>query len=171
MRRQPWSDIIPLFRALGANATLFDGGSRPLRLDDLYAGTGHPADAILTEVVLPAQPASTAAAFRKYARSAVDIATLNCAARVQVDNGRCADIRLLVGATPRPAERVPTAEDCLVAQELTDDTIAVAAAEAAAMVDTGDDLRASATYRTHLVAVGITRCLEEIRHRLREELI
>ncbi len=168
MRRQPWSDVIPLFCALGASATLFDGESRPRRLDDIYAGAGHPADAILTEVVLPEQPANTAAAFRKYTRSAVDVAILNCAALTQVDDGRCADIRLLVGATPRLAETVPAAEDYLIGQELTTTTIKVAAAEAAATVRTGDDLRSSATYRTHLVAVGITQCLEEIRHRLGE---
>jgi len=168
MRRHPWSDIIPLFRALGAEVTLFDGELLSRRLDDLYAHPGHLRGSILTEVVLPPPPDNAAAAFRKFARSTVDVAGLNCAAMVQLDDGRCAEVRLLVGGTPRAAERVCAAEDYLVGEELTAATIAGAAAEAAATVDTGDDMRATASYRTHLVGIGTTRCLEEIRYRLQE---
>ncbi len=166
MRRQPWSDVIPLFMALGASVVLFDGESHSQGLHDLYRKPGRPVGSILTEVVLPPQPAHAAAAFRKHARSTVDVATLNCAVMVEHDDGRCADARLFVGATPRLAQRVPAAEDCLVGEELTAATISVAATAAATTLPTGDDLRATATYRTRLVAVGITRCLEEVRHRL-----
>jgi carbon-monoxide dehydrogenase medium subunit len=166
VRRQPWSDVIPLFRALGASMTLFDGEDRSGPIDDLYAEAAHLTGTILTEVVLPRQPAGTAAAFWKFTRSAVDIATLNCAALIQAQESGCVRARVFVGATPRLAAAVPSAEAALVGTDLSASAIAAAARAAADEVSTGDDLRATAAYRTRLVSVGVTRCLEKAQERL-----
>jgi len=166
VRRQPWSDVIPLFRTLGASMRLFDGDVRSGPIDDLYTEAAHLTGTILTEIVLPPQPARTAAAFWKFTRSAVDIATLNCAALIQVDEGRCTRARVFVGATPRLAAAVPSAEAALVGTDLSTAAIATAARAAADEVATGDDLRATSAYRTRLVSVGVTRCLETAQRRL-----
>ena len=166
VRKQPWSDVIPLFRALGASITLFDGVERSESVDDLYSEVAHLTGTILTEVVLPRQPAGTAAAFWKFTRSAVDIATLNCAALIQAEEGRCVRARIFVGATPRLAAAVPSAAAALVDTDLSTAAVVAAARAAAAEVSTGDDLRATAAYRTRLVTVGVTRCLEHAKHRL-----
>ncbi len=165
-RKQPWSDIIPVFRALGASITLFDGDERSESIDDLYTETAHLTGTILTEVVLPRQPAGTAAAFWKFTRSAVDIATLNCAALIQSEEGTCIRARIFVGATPRLASAVPSAEAALVGTDLSAADIVAAARAAADEVSTGDDLRATAAYRTRLVSVGVTCCLESAKRRL-----
>ena len=166
VRKQPWSDIIPLFRALGASITIHDGDERSGPIDDLYIEAAHLTRTILTEVVLPPQPAGTSASFWKFTRSAVDIATLNCAALVQVEGDRCIRARIFVGGTPRLAAAVPSAEAALVGTDLSGAAIAAAARAAADEVRTGDDLRATAPYRTRLVSVGVTRCLEDAKRRL-----
>jgi len=168
VRRQPWSDVIPLFRALDTSATLFDGEYRTVPLDDLYGESAHLTGAILTEVVLPAPPVGTAAAFWKFTRSAVDVATLNCAAKVEAADGRCTRARIFIGATPRLATEAPAAEAVLDGTNLSDAVIADAARVAAEEVKTGDDLRASAAYRSRLITVGVTRCLADIRRRIGE---
>jgi aerobic carbon-monoxide dehydrogenase medium subunit len=166
VRKQPWSDVIPLFRALGASMTLFDGEERSGSIDDLYTEAAHLTGAILTEVALPRQPARTAAAFWKFTRSAVDIATLNCAVLIQAEEDGCVRARIFVGATPRLAAAVPSAEAALVGTNLSAAAVAAAARAAADEVSTCDDLRATAAYRTRLVSVGITRCLEHAKRRL-----
>jgi carbon-monoxide dehydrogenase medium subunit len=156
VRKQPWSDVIPLF----------DGDERSGPIDDLYAEVAHLTGTILTEVVLPRKPAGTAASFWKFTRSAVDIATLNCAVLVQAEGDRCIRARIFVSATPRLAVAVPSGEAALVGTDLSAAAIAAAARAAADEVSTGDDLRATAAYRTRLVSVGITRCLEQAKRRL-----
>ena len=165
-RKQPWSDVIPVFRALGASITLFDGDEWSGSIDDLYTEATHLTGTILTEVVLPRQPAGTAAAFWKFTRSAVDVATLNCAALIQSEEDTCIRARIFVGASPRLAAAVPSAEAALVGTDLFAADIVAAARTAADEVPTGDDLRATAAYRTRLVSVGVTRCLESAKRRL-----
>jgi CO/xanthine dehydrogenase FAD-binding subunit len=166
VRRQPWSDVIPLFRALDASVALFDGDSRTVPIDDLYRESAHLTGTILTEVVLPRPPRRTAAAFWKFTRSEVDISTLNCAAMIRTDGNRCTQARIFVGAIPRLAVEASAAEDALLDTDLSDDAIAVAAGVAAAEVETGDDMRATAAYRSRLVSVGVTRCLVDARRRI-----
>ena len=166
VRKQPWSDVIPLFRALGASIMIFDGDRRSEPIDHLYAEAAHLTGSILTEVVLPRQPVGTAAAFWKFTRSAVDIATLNCAALTQTEAGRCIRARIFVGAIPRLAAAVPSAEAALVGTDLSVAAVAAAALAASDEVLSGDDLRATAAYRTRLVSVGVTRCLEHAKRRL-----
>jgi len=168
IRKQPWSDLIPLFRALDASVTLYDGAERTVPIGDLYREAAHLTGAILTEIELPRPAPGTAAAFWKFTRSAVDVATLNCAAMLTIDGGRCARARIFVGATPRLAAPVPTAEAALVGKPLSESSIATAARAAAEAVRTGDDLRGTATYRTRLVEVGVARCLTEAKRRLGE---
>lgn len=162
IRRQPWSDLVPLFLALGATIRHFDGTEHEAALSSLYERSGHRPDDILIEVILPSYGAGAAAAFEKFTRSAVDIALLNCAVWISIDEGRCTTARVYVGATPRPAAAIPSVAGYLEGKELDQQVIAEAARLGATDVATGDDRRASAAYRTHLVEVGIRRCLTRI---------
>jgi len=168
VRRQPWSDVIPLFRALDATITVFDGEYRTMAIGELYEGAAHLAGAVLTEIQLPRPSVGTEAAFWKFARSEVDIATLNCAVMLRTDGDRCTAARIYIGATPRLAAAASAAEEVLRGGDLSDDAVATAARTAAGEIETGDDLRGDAAYRTRLVGVGVTRCLEATRNRIRE---
>jgi CO/xanthine dehydrogenase FAD-binding subunit len=162
VRRQPWSDVVPLFLALGATVRHFDGTEHEETLAELYGKPGHTPEDILIEVVLPVPKPTAAAAFEKFTRSVVDIAVLNCVVFVRSEHERCVEARVYVGGTPRSAAAVPAVVEKLQGRSLDDEVISEAAQIAAAEVPTGNDRRTTAAYRTHLVEVGLGRCLRRI---------
>lgn len=162
----PWSDVITLFLALGAQVTLFDGEEQTIPLSELYPTGRRLQGAILTEVVLPAPPRGSGAAFHKFSRTGFDIAMLNCACFVQVSQNRCERARIVVGGTPRLAAPLAQAEAALVGAELSSAVIERVAQVASESADVREDRRASANYRKELVYVGIKRCLEKIKNQL-----
>ncbi len=161
----PWSDVITLFLALGAQVVLFDGNARTIPLDELYPARAH-RGTILTEVHLPAPAAGSAAGFWKFGRTAFDIALLNAACLVRVTGRRCVEARLVLGGRPGLGARVPLAEKVLVGSDLSDATIDRAAEAARESADVRDDRRASGDWRRELVRVGVKKVLHEARDRL-----
>ncbi len=162
----PWSDVITLFLALGARVRYFDGEEHEVPLSDFYARNVHRQKMILTQVELPASPGESAAAFWKFSRTAFDIAILNCAAFVRVEEGVCAEARIAVGGTPARAAIATAAGEALVGNPLSPATIDAAVAAAQGEVEVRDDMRASADYRRELVATGIRRLLSQVKERL-----
>ncbi len=162
----PWSDVITLFLALDAQVTLYDGEERTIPLLELYPTGRRLQDAILTEVVLPAPAAGSAAAFHKFSRTGFDVAVLNCACFVQMGEDRCEQVRIVAGGTPRLAARLPHAEEALIGEELTEPTIDQVARAASDSADVREDRRASAEHRKQLAYVGVKRCLTQIADRL-----
>jgi len=164
----PWSDVIPLFLALGAEVTLVGEMSERIPLSDLYDSRERLKGKILTVVHLPKPAAGTAAAFRQFSRTGFDVALLNCACFVRVENGRCIETRIIVGGTPRLASSLPKAEESLIGAALTEEAIERTARIAQESSSVGDDRRASAGYRRELVYVGVKRSLSEIKDQLEE---
>ncbi len=161
-----WSDVIPLFLVLDAQVTLYNGEYRTLSIADLYASRREFVDSILTSVRIPASAAGDYAAFHKFSRTGYDIALLNCACYVHVVDGRCAQVRIAAGGTPRLAARLSQAEDTLSQAMLDNDTIERVARVAQDTAQTADDKRASGEYRKQLVYAGVKRCLREIAQKL-----
>lgn len=116
-------------------------------------------DEIITEIMLPPLPPQTGWGFAEVAQRHGDFAIAAAAATLTLADGRIAEARLAatgVGETPL---RFPAIEAALVAERLTAEVIAAAAAEARAAVAPPSDLRASADYRRHLVGVLTARVL------------
>ncbi|HEX32638.1 MAG TPA: hypothetical protein ENF88_02965 [Candidatus Acetothermia bacterium] len=157
-----WSDVIPLFLVLNAQVTFYNGEYRSLSLADAYAAREELADSIITSVTIPTSTAGDYAAFHKFSRTAYDIALLNCAAYLHIDDGRCSEVRIAAGGTPRLGERLPQAEGVVRGEALNTDTIERAAQVARDTTKTADDRRASGEYRKDLVYAGVKRCLEAI---------
>ncbi len=155
----PWSDVITLFLVLGAQVTLYDGVKEMVPLSDLYASRVLLSPAIITEVLLPAYAKGTAAAFMKFSRTKFDIAILNCACLVLIQNGNCKRARVTAGGTPRLAALLPEAAEVLLGRKLNQTSIGEAAEVARETTVVRDDLRASGNYRRELVYVGVKRCL------------
>ncbi len=155
----PWSDVITLFVALGAQVTLYNGVTRMVPLSDLYASRALLSPAIITEVLLPAYAKGTAAAFMKFSRTKFDIAILNCACLISTKNGDCESVRLTAGGTPRLAALLPEAAEVLLGRKLNQTSIGQAAEIARETMLVRDDLRASGNYRRELVYAGVKRCL------------
>jgi CO/xanthine dehydrogenase FAD-binding subunit len=169
LARGRYSDIVPLFLALDATITVFDGTEHTLPLGAYYAAGRHRSRSLITEIGIPAADPGTAAAFLKFTRTSFDFALLNCAVRVRLGpEGVVAESRVAVGETPALAAPVTPAADCLLDGPLDDEHIAAAATAAAAAIPAQDDQRASADYRRALCRAGVRRCLEEARRRLPE---
>jgi len=161
----PWSDVITLLLALDAVLVWFDGEAREVPIDEFVTQRGRLSGGILTEVRLPRPAETTAAAFRGFTRTAFDVALLNCACLVRMEGERCVEVRIALGGRPGLAVRLPDAEAGLVGGPLDDEAIARAAGNASRSADVRDDRRATAAYRRELAAVGVGRCLREVRTR------
>ena len=165
------SDVIPLFLALDATITVYDGAERSMSLADFFAGRVNEQQMLITEVGLPAARRDTAAAFHKFSRTFFDLALLNCACSVRLGNdGMVIAGRVVVGETPAVGAHVEPAAAALPGTRLDDEDIAGIAEIAAAAIPAGTDTRASADYRRALCRAAVSRCLEEIRGRFEERV-
>jgi len=156
----PWSDVIPLLLALGADVVLYDGEYRTVPLAEVQPIRQRLGEAILTEIVLPRFSPRAAAAFWKFSRTKFDIGILNCSCAIGLKDRSCETVRLAIGGRPALAVRLGDVEEWLCGKELTPETIEAAASLAAERAEVSDDMRASAEYRRVLAKVGVKRCLE-----------
>lgn len=169
----PAADFVPPLLALDAVLDIAGPqGSRSVALRNFIAGPGKTdlgADEILTAVRFARLPANSATAFLKEGRrKAMEIAVVCVAASLTLNASgtRCVGARLAVGAAGPKALRPERAEAYLVGQAAEPSSFRAAgqlAAEASAPIS---DVRASAEYRRHLVAVlverALIRCVERI---------
>ncbi len=123
-------------------------------------------DEIVTEVFLPALPPRTGSAFAEFSLRRGDFAIAAVAATVTVADGRITAARLAVaGADERPL-RLDEVAASLAGQCFDADLVETAARLAGESVNPFTDLRASADYRRHLVAVLARRVLTEAHARI-----
>ena len=126
---------------------------------------------MLARVVRFAKPASaTATAFLKAGRrKAMEIAIVCVAAQLRLDAGeRCTKARIALGAVSQTCLRAHAAERALEGGRVGEEAFLAAARLAADATDPLDDVRASARYRRHLVAVLVARALRCCRTRIQE---
>ncbi|HUG75876.1 MAG TPA: xanthine dehydrogenase family protein subunit M [Burkholderiales bacterium] len=168
------ADPAPLLLALDASVVLASvRGRRTLSLKEFFRGyltTALAPDEILAEIVIPAQPPRSGAAYMKHStRNAVDFPFAGVATQVSLstDAASCAGARLAVGAvgpTPRLSESIPRLLD---GRLLSEPVIGEAATAASLEVEVADDASGSAEYRRHLVAVLARRALTQAWERAR----
>ena len=162
------SDPPTILLALDASVVATSpSGSRTIPLADFFLGfyttTLEPHE-IITSVFIPALPANSRMTYLKYkSRSSEDRPCVGVAAVAGFDGQVCTDLRLAVGAACETPRRLPEVEALGVGQNLTDDLIAEIAEGYASGIDTLDDLRGSAWYRTQMIRVHVQRALREVR--------
>ena len=170
MHADPAADYTAVLLALAAEVSLQKpSGSRVVPVDGFIQGvmaTAAAADEVLTEVIVPAAPPRSGAAYLKVPNPASGFALAGVAAAVALDaDGRCTHARIGitgVGAVPYRSKKV---EQALTGRELTDDMLAGAAGAAADGVEPNDDIFASADYRRHLARVLTVRAVTAARDR------
>ena len=161
------SDVIPVLLALDATVTWNDGSDHNQSLGAFYREGRHKAPLVITAVTIPRPKPPSGAAFRKFTRTAFELAILNCACRIDLDaTGTIAASRIVVGETPSVGASLGDVEVNLKGRTLTVETIAAAARMAAEAVPARSDERASAEYRRSLTGTLVHRCLTEIAERL-----
>ncbi len=163
----PSADLPPPLLAYDARVRIAGpGGAREMPLAEFFVGAGKTAlraGEILTAVILPKPPVRTGAASEKLTvRQAMDLPIVAAAAAITLaPNGKtCRSARIALGAVAPTPMRAVKAERMLEGQVVTPDSIALAAATAAAEAKPISDLRASAEYRREMTAVLVRRALE-----------
>ncbi len=161
----PGADLPSVVLALEATLTSTGpGGQRTTDADGFFQGpftTGLEPDEILSEVGIPALPANTGGAYRKFANKASHFAIVGVTAIVTLSGNTCQRVRIGVTGAGANAGRARSAEAALEGREATDDNIARAAAQAGEGIDFLGDIHASEEFRAHLVQVFAGRALKE----------
>jgi len=114
----------------------------------------------LKEIVVPVQP-EAGASFQKLGRTKVDIALVNTACRLSVDDGLISDSRIVLGAVYPTPLRARAAEEVLNGKKFSVELAKKAAQVAAEATKPISDHRASAGYRRDMSKVLVKRAIIE----------
>jgi carbon-monoxide dehydrogenase medium subunit len=140
-------------------------GAREIPASEFFTGyyeTVLAPDDLITEVVIPAQPSGSGAAFLKFLpQTQDDYATVAVAARVTLQDGRIGDARVALGAAASTPLRATVVEHALRGQTPAPSTLREAAGLVAGIVDPISDFRGSAGYKREMAVVFVRRALEQ----------
>jgi carbon-monoxide dehydrogenase medium subunit len=160
----PASDLPGVLLACEGSVTVQGpGGQRTISAADLfqdYLQTAVGADEVLTEIRVPAMD-GWGFAYQKFNRRSEDWAMVAVSVVVNVADGAWEDVRVgltNMGSVPLRASSV---EEALRGQDVSADSVAAAAAQAAEGTDPPADLNATADYKRHLARVLCARALRE----------
>jgi CO/xanthine dehydrogenase FAD-binding subunit len=139
------------------------GRERVLSFEGLIAGPGETnaePDELVTGVTLAQPEPGTGSAYvRLQYRRAMEIAVVGAAALLTIQGTNVNQARLALAAAAPPSARVPEAEEALLAEPLSEESIEVAAGHALEAASPITDVRAPAGYRQELVRVIAKRAL------------
>ena len=161
----PAQDPPPMLLALGAEVIAASPrGQRRIPLHELFVGffqTSLEPDEIVTTVSLPPPEERAGAAYLKFLpRTQDDYATISVAAWLRPDaDGRCAQVRIALGAADAVPLRARRAEELLAGRRPDAEAIAEAAAAVRDEVDPIDDARGSVAWKREMARVWTERAL------------
>ena len=160
------SDPPSVFVALDAEVDVYGpSGPRSIPAADFFIAfyeTAIEPNEIVTGVRVPIPAPGTGGSYEKFVtRSSEDRPCVGVAAVVRLDQaGRLEDLRVAVGAAAETPQRFPDLEAGARGQTLTPDVLAAIGDGYAERIETLDDMRGSAWYRTEMVRVWIRRAVE-----------
>jgi carbon-monoxide dehydrogenase medium subunit len=144
-------------------AVVGKSGARVIDIVNFFQGplmTALKPDEIITEIRLPAWPATRRFGFQEFARRRGDFAMAAAAVFYDDDGGKVRDAHVgAIGVADRPL-RLTAVEQILNGNKIDEGTIEKAEAAASASVDPPDDIHASGAYRKALVGVMVERALK-----------
>jgi carbon-monoxide dehydrogenase medium subunit len=141
-------------------------GPRTIPMDRFCTGyyeTVLAQDEIVTEVLVPKQPAGCGTAFLKFLPATHDdYATVSVAARVALNgNGTVAEARVALGAVAMVPVRARAVEAVLSGKAADEETFREAASLVLNEIDPIADFRGSAEYKRRMAVVHVRRALAE----------
>ena len=141
-------------------------GERTIPADRFFTGyyqTVLEPDEIVTEIVIPEQPAGSGTAFLKFLPATQDdYATVSVAARIALDgNGTVAEARVALGATATVPVRAQAVEAALSGKAANESSFREAASLVLDAIDPIADFRGSAEYKRKMAVVHVRRALAE----------
>jgi aerobic carbon-monoxide dehydrogenase medium subunit len=163
----PHMDLPPVLLCLGARVRARGPqGERWIGLDDLYAGyyeTTLARDELITEVVVPAPPPSSASSYVKFTSlSADDWPAVGVAVSAIRHDGTLGDVRVALGAATERAVRLGSVEAQLEGKAPSAELVQQAGDSAAQEVRPLGDLRGSAEYKREMVRVHARRAVKAV---------
>lgn len=170
----PSADYPPAVMALNGRLVLVKAGgaTRTVSIDDFLAGpltSTIDDDELVTRVEFPAPARNAGGAYAKHSQVAGDFAIVSVAAQVALDPaGRCTDAAIVVGGVMPKPWRATAAAGLLRGHTLDTALLGRAGEAAADEVETDDDVRASAAYRSQLIRVTVPDLLARAATRARE---
>ena len=170
----PAADTTPALIALGAKGRVIGPkGERLVPVEEFCTGPGRtvldPGELLVeVQIVSPARHSSDAY-LRFIPRNEMDIAVVGVGAALtlDLDDDRCTDARIALGAVGPTPIFAKEASQALVGKKLDDAAIDRAAQLAVAASSPIDDMRGTAEYRRHVVGVLTKRVLAKAAERAR----
>ena len=161
-RSSPSSDMVAPLMALDALLKLAGPkGEKTVPIEEFTVGVGENIldREILTEIIIPQQERPSGTAFKKLKRSSADLAKVSCAVRIAMKDGKCEEIRIVLGAVADKVFRAKKAEELLRGEKVTDAVIEEAGKKASQEAQPITDVRSTAEYREQMIKVLVKRLI------------
>ncbi|MBW2367646.1 MAG: xanthine dehydrogenase family protein subunit M [Deltaproteobacteria bacterium] len=166
----PAADMSVILVALNAKARILGlSGEKDVPMEDFFKGVNQTVLAeneMLMEIRVPVPTIKTKASFGRVGRTGVDLAQVNTAVSLGVDDGGVvSDAAIAMGAVAPVPIRSRLAEKMLLGVEISKidkDLMEKVSTQAASDAKPITDIRASASYRKEMSRVLVRRSIEEI---------
>jgi aerobic carbon-monoxide dehydrogenase medium subunit len=161
----PASDVATVLYALGAQLKIAGPkGERIESIEKFYVAFRKMSlerGEMVTQVILPGPTPATGTAFLNLVRTHADIAKVNTAVALSVQDGICREVRIAIGSVAPTTIRAVRAEAVLTGQKVTPEAMDEAAVTAAGETSPITDLRSTDTYRREMARVLVRRALDK----------
>ncbi|MDP8247534.1 MAG: FAD binding domain-containing protein [Candidatus Tritonobacter lacicola] len=160
-----WSDLPAVALAMGAKIRIQGKKSRTIDAEKFYARPPRQllkGGDLVTEVLFPAPPPGSRAAYRKFALTENDFAILKVAILLSRRKRLCREITVAVGGATVLPQRTPMAEAALRGKQASQVLVNEASELAAEEIKVSRDMRCSNDYKRELCRVMVRAILEEI---------
>ncbi len=161
-RSSPCANMPPPLITFGAEVKLVGQKSeRFVKLEDFFTGAGENAldCEVLTEIVIPLSKDSCGTAFMELTRNSSDISKVTCAVRISIRDGKCDDVKIVLGSVADRIIRVKKAEAVMIAKKIDDQVIDEAAENIVHDISPITDVRSEAGYRREVSKVLVGRVI------------
>jgi aerobic carbon-monoxide dehydrogenase medium subunit len=161
----PGADFPVILMALGSSLEITSPtGMRTLPADDFFVDiftTALAPNEVVTAIRVPIPVAGSGTGYAKLGHPASGYVVVSAGALItRGADGTCSSARIAIGGLAGRPTRAQATEAALQGNQLTPETIAAAATQAANGTDPDDDTYATADYKRHVATVYARRALE-----------
>jgi len=170
-RSSPSADMVPPLMIFDAELILVGPkGERKVVLEDFFTGPGENLldGEILTEILIPPQEERYGTAFAKITRNSGDLAKVNGAVKVAMENDICRDITIVLGAVASTPVRVKSTERIIKSNKITADILEEATSKIDEDIAPITDVRSTEVYRKQISKIMVRRLIQRAVKRTKE---
>ena len=155
----PGADTVPSLMVNDALAVIASNeGARTIPVADVITGPGSTSlgsGEFIIEFLVPQPPPGTSDAYERFIpRTEMDIAVVDAAARISLDErGNCKEAKIAIGAAAPTVIRVPAAERILQGKKINDELLAGVMEEVSKACNPINDKRGTIEYRRQVAGV------------------